>query len=101
MKKIVVDCYGGDNAPEEIVKGALDALDAEKNLSLILTGNYIYCAELPDYDVYEFLKTDGIAPEKRISRKKTCIYTPEDLYEDYYMRRINFSDTDTLFAEED
>ena len=39
MKKIVVDCYGGDNAPEEIVKGALDALDAEKNLSLILTGN--------------------------------------------------------------
>lgn len=39
MKKIVVDCYGGDNASEEIVKGALDALDAEKNLSLILTGN--------------------------------------------------------------
>ena len=39
MKKIVVDCYGGDNAPEEIVKGALDALDAEKNLSLILAGN--------------------------------------------------------------
>ena len=35
MKKIVVDCYGGDNAPEEIVKGALDALDAEKNLSLM------------------------------------------------------------------
>lgn len=69
--------------------------------ALILTGNYIYCAELPDYDVYEFLKSDGIAPEKRISRKKTCIYTPEDLYEDYYMRRINFSDTDTLFAEED
>ena len=64
--------------------------------ALILTGNYIYCAELPDYDVYEFL-----APEKRISRKKTCIYTPEDLYEDYYLGRINFSDKDTLFAKED
>ena len=85
------------------ILGTQFAVDEENGFkdALILTGNYIYCAELPDYDVYEFLKSDGIAPEKRISRKKTCIYTPEDLYEDYYMRRINFSDTDTLFAEED
>ena len=38
MTKIVLDCYGGDNAPEEIVKGALDALDNDSDLSLVLTG---------------------------------------------------------------
>ena len=38
MTKIVLDCYGGDNAPEEIVKGALDALDNDLDLSLVLTG---------------------------------------------------------------
>ena len=38
MTKIVLDCYGGDNAPEEIVKGALDALDNDTDLSLVLTG---------------------------------------------------------------
>ena len=38
MTKIVLDCYGGDNAPEEIVKGALDALDRDFDLSLVLTG---------------------------------------------------------------
>lgn len=38
MTKIVLDCYGGDNAPEEIVKGALDALDNDFDLSLVLTG---------------------------------------------------------------
>ena len=25
--RIIIDAFGGDNAPEEIVKGALDALD--------------------------------------------------------------------------
>ncbi len=39
MLKIVVDAMGGDNAPAEIVKGALHALDMRKDLSLVLTGD--------------------------------------------------------------
>lgn len=68
--------------------------------ALILTGNHIYCAQLPDYDVYEFLKSEGIETEKRISRTKTWIYTPEDLYEDYCEGKICFFDRDTLFEED-
>ncbi len=36
--RVVVDAMGGDNAPGEIVKGALMALEAQKNLTLIFTG---------------------------------------------------------------
>jgi len=38
---VVVDAMGGDNAPGEIVKGALEALAAEPKLALILTGQKI------------------------------------------------------------
>lgn len=36
--KIVVDAMGGDNAPEEIVKGAAEALDANSRIKIILVG---------------------------------------------------------------
>lgn len=36
--RVVVDAMGGDNAPGEIVKGAIEALDAEKDLTLVFTG---------------------------------------------------------------
>ena len=36
--KIVVDAFGGDNAPLEIVEGALMAIERNKDLELILTG---------------------------------------------------------------
>ncbi|MBQ8908863.1 MAG: phosphate acyltransferase PlsX [Clostridia bacterium] len=36
--KIVVDAFGGDNAPLEIVEGALMALDKNKELELVLCG---------------------------------------------------------------
>ena len=38
MKKIVVDAYGGDNAPIEIIEGALLARDKHKDLEIILCG---------------------------------------------------------------
>lgn len=37
--KIVVDAFGGDNAPEEIVEGVKLALNKIKNLEIILCGN--------------------------------------------------------------
>ncbi|MDE6274499.1 MAG: phosphate acyltransferase PlsX [Clostridiales bacterium] len=39
MLKIVVDAMGGDNAPVEIVKGAIQALDERKNFAVVLTGD--------------------------------------------------------------
>lgn len=39
MLKIVVDAMGGDNAPVEIVKGAVQALDERKNFAVVLTGD--------------------------------------------------------------
>lgn len=39
MLKIVIDAMGGDNAPEEIVKGAVQSLEKGKDFSLILTGD--------------------------------------------------------------
>ena len=37
--KVVVDAFGGDNAPVEIVEGALMALEKNKELEVILCGD--------------------------------------------------------------
>ena len=39
MLKIVVDAMGGDNAPAEIVKGALKALNEREDFALVFTGD--------------------------------------------------------------
>ena len=38
MKKIVVDAFGGDHAPLEIVEGALLAIQKHKDIEIILCG---------------------------------------------------------------
>ena len=37
--KIVLDAMGGDHAPQEIIKGAVLALNADKDIELVLTGD--------------------------------------------------------------
>ena len=37
--KIIVDCFGGDNCPDAAVKGAVLAINEEKDLSVALCGN--------------------------------------------------------------
>lgn len=37
--KLVVDIFGGDNSPIETVAGAVEALNEQKDLSLVLTGD--------------------------------------------------------------
>lgn len=39
MTKIIVDAMGGDNAPQEIVKGAVQALQQDAGLQVVLTGD--------------------------------------------------------------
>ena len=51
MLKIIVDAMGGDNAPQEIVKGAIDALKVRKDFALVLTGDkQAVETELKKYD---------------------------------------------------
>lgn len=38
ITKVVLDAMGGDNAPYEIVKGAVDALNRESSIHIFLTG---------------------------------------------------------------
>lgn len=38
LVKVVVDAMGGDNAPQETVKGAVDAVNTRKDIKVILTG---------------------------------------------------------------
>lgn len=38
MIKIIVDAMGGDNAPGEIVKGAVEAMEQDKEIFIIFTG---------------------------------------------------------------
>ena len=52
MLKIVVDAMGGDNAPAEIVKGAVQALDARKDFKLILTGDENFVK--PELEKYKY-----------------------------------------------
>lgn len=37
--KIILDGFGGDNAPEEAIKGAVDALKADGRLKIVVTGD--------------------------------------------------------------
>lgn len=39
MKKIVVDIFGGDNAPIEIMKGCLDALNKADEFGIVMSGD--------------------------------------------------------------
>lgn len=38
MVKIIVDAFGGDNSPDEIVKGAVNATNSNKEIHVVLSG---------------------------------------------------------------
>lgn len=49
--KVAVDAMGGDNAPEEIIKGAIKAINKENNIKVFLVGKEeILKAELKKYE---------------------------------------------------
>ena len=39
LTRVVLDCMGGDNAPMEIVKGGVEAINSCKEITLILVGD--------------------------------------------------------------
>ena len=52
MIKIAVDAMGGDNAPVEIVKGAIEAVNERKDIVISLVGQEdVVKKELEKYNV--------------------------------------------------
>ena len=75
--KIVVDAFGGDNAPVEIVEGCVLALKKHKELKIVLCGNIAKIREILDgrEDRIEIVNADDVisndeSPTEAI-RKKT------------------------------
>ena len=81
--KVVLDVYGGDNAPEEIVKGAVNALNNNEGFNLVLvgktqeikallskyeyTGNRIEIVEASDVITNDDVPTEAIRRKKESS----------------------------------
>ena len=64
--RVVVDAMGGDNAPGEIVKGALQALETQKNLTIVFVGRKKPLeAELKKY-AYEAGRVETVFAEEVI-----------------------------------
>ena len=57
--KIVLDAFGGDNAPKEIIIGALKALSEREGFSITLTGDKAKLTELID-------EISDVVPEERL-----------------------------------
>ena len=56
--------------------------------ALLITGNHLYCAKLPDYEVLDFLKPLSKKWPKRIIENKTYVYTPDDLFDEYKRSKV-------------
>ncbi len=78
--RVVVDAMGGDNAPEEIIKGAVLAVNSRKDIQVILTGQqdkmdaelakYTYdAAQIETVDCPEVIETEE-PPVQAIRKKK-------------------------------
>ncbi|HOO22908.1 MAG TPA: phosphate acyltransferase PlsX [Clostridia bacterium] len=92
--KIVVDAYGGDNAPLEIIKGALDALNEADDFSIVLSGkseeikkilaengyagNRIEIIDAPDVITNDDVPTDAIRQKRNSSLVKAFDYLNGD-----------------------
>ncbi len=62
--KIIVDAFGGDYAPKEVVFGALDALQAKKSLHVVLVGDKPRINELLEGQTYDVTRLEVVhAPE--------------------------------------
>ncbi|MEG1529708.1 MAG: phosphate acyltransferase PlsX [Clostridia bacterium] len=51
--KIIVDAFGGDNAPKEIVLGAVDATACQNDLLVVLVGNKTVIEEILKTETYD------------------------------------------------
>ena len=58
MIKIIIDAMGGDNAPREIIKGAVQALAGREDFSLVFTGDEAVIKEELSACVYDAARVE-------------------------------------------
>ena len=51
--KFAIDAFGGDNAPEAVIRGSIDAMQLNDDFSIIFTGD-----ESAIYALRAFARTD-------------------------------------------
>ena len=66
MIKVVVDAFGGDNAPVEIIKGGIDALNKNKELFIVFTGDKEKIEEILKEEKCYFLDRIEIIDAKEV-----------------------------------
>ena len=92
--KIVVDIYGGDNAPDEILKGCVMALNSNREISLVMVGkesemrskleneNYdksrVEFVDAPDVITCDDVPTTAIRTQKDSSLVRALEVTKDD-----------------------
>ena len=70
-KKVIVDGYGGDNAPDEVVKGVKKALDEIKDLKVVLTGKKEELEKLATENKIDFDRLEIIDAQDIITNDDT------------------------------
>lgn len=74
--KIIVDCYGGDYSPDEVIKGIIKALREDEKLSIIAVGKReVLSAQFANIDRIEILDAQDVitnddTPTTAIRNKK-------------------------------
>lgn len=76
--RIIVDAMGGDNAPEEIVKGCVDAVYKTQDVNIILLGDSQKIEELINDSIRKFDPKHKFDRSKITVRHTTEIITNED-----------------------
>ena len=72
--KIIIDAYGGDNSPFEIIKGALAALKEKENFDLVFVGKESGIKSVLAGEEYDELRVSVVNAEDVIS----CNESPAD-----------------------
>lgn len=79
MNKILVDAFGGDNSPEEVVAGALAALKEKENFKLVLVGKEEEIKKLfADETVIEKAEFEGVKDRVEILPAEDVITCEEE-----------------------
>lgn len=65
--KLIIDAFGGDNAPEEIIAGALEAMDDYKEMSVVFTGDEGIIKDLLNGHAELLSRIDIVHAPERIS----------------------------------
>ena len=93
-KKVVVDGYGGDNSPHEVVKGVKKALDNIKDLKIVLTGKKDELENLAKENKIDFARLEIVDAQDVISNDDTPTVAIKQKTESSLVKAFDYLKTD-------